>query len=279
MRFSLHWSEAKIAAVRDLTPSIRLFEIAPAAGLAEPWRPGAHINVGVIVGGRPDTRSYSLVGRPEAGPLSHRRAPRSGRSRRLGLHARAEAGSGAEDFQPAEPVRDRLAGAGGAADRRRHRHHAHPRHGRGDWRTRYAHAARLLRQAPRRHGLCRGAGRAPRRSPVAPCLRGGEPDRLGRGDRRAGPRGRLLRLRADAHAGRGARRLGPGRTIGDAALLRDLRVERSFRRRAVRGAGAAPRRQGHRRCRRNRSCRRSVVPGSRCCPTANAANAACARST
>ena len=66
MRFSLHWSEAKIAAVRDLTPSIRLFEIAPAAGLAEPWRPGAHINVGVIAGGRPDTRSYSLVGRPEA---------------------------------------------------------------------------------------------------------------------------------------------------------------------------------------------------------------------
>ncbi len=67
MRFSLHWSEAKIAAVRDLTPSIRLFEIAPAAGLAQPWRPGAHINVGVIAGERPETRSYSLVGRPEAG--------------------------------------------------------------------------------------------------------------------------------------------------------------------------------------------------------------------
>ena len=67
MRFSLHWSEAKIAATRELTPSIRLFEIAPAAGLAEPWRPGAHINVGVMAGERPDTRSYSLVGRPEAG--------------------------------------------------------------------------------------------------------------------------------------------------------------------------------------------------------------------
>ena len=67
MRFSLHWSEAKIAATRDLTPSIRLFEIAPATGLAQPWRPGAHINVAVMAGGRPETRSYSLVGRPDAG--------------------------------------------------------------------------------------------------------------------------------------------------------------------------------------------------------------------
>ncbi len=79
MRFSLHWSEAKIAATGDLTPSIRLFEIEPADGRAEAWRPGAHINVGVMVGERPETRSYSLVGKPDAGlyRIAVRRAPDS----------------------------------------------------------------------------------------------------------------------------------------------------------------------------------------------------------
>ena len=79
MRFSLHWSQAAVAAVADLTPSIRLIEIVPAGGRAEPWRPGAHIDVGVMVGERPETRSYSLVGRPEAGlyRIAVRRAPDS----------------------------------------------------------------------------------------------------------------------------------------------------------------------------------------------------------
>ncbi len=79
MRFSLHWSQATVAAIRDLTPSIRLIEIVPVSGQIEPWRPGAHINVGVMAGGRPDTRSYSLVGRPDAGRyrIAVRRAPDS----------------------------------------------------------------------------------------------------------------------------------------------------------------------------------------------------------
>ncbi len=79
MRFSLHWSQGRIAAVRDLTPSIRLIEIAPAGGTTEPWRPGAHINVGVMVGERCESRSYSLVGRTDAGlyRIAVRRAPDS----------------------------------------------------------------------------------------------------------------------------------------------------------------------------------------------------------
>ncbi len=79
MRFSLHWSEAKVAATRDLTPSIRLIEIVPADGHSEPWRPGAHIDVAVMADGRPETRSYSLVGRPQAGiyRIAVRRAPDS----------------------------------------------------------------------------------------------------------------------------------------------------------------------------------------------------------
>jgi vanillate O-demethylase ferredoxin subunit len=77
MRFSLHWSEARIAATADLTPSIRRIEIAPVHGHSEQWRPGAHIDVGVMVGERPGTRSYSLVGRPEAGlyRIAVQRAP------------------------------------------------------------------------------------------------------------------------------------------------------------------------------------------------------------
>ncbi len=79
MRFLLHWSEAKVAAVRDLNPSVCLIEIVPAEGRAMPWRPGAHINVGVMAAGHPETRSYSLVGRPDAGlyRIAVRHAPDS----------------------------------------------------------------------------------------------------------------------------------------------------------------------------------------------------------
>jgi ferredoxin-NADP reductase len=79
MRFSLHWSEASVVSTRDLTASVRLIAIAPAGGRTEPWRPGAHVDVGVMVGGRPETRSYSLVGRPDPAVyrIAVRRAPDS----------------------------------------------------------------------------------------------------------------------------------------------------------------------------------------------------------
>jgi ferredoxin-NADP reductase len=64
MRVDLTFSPADLKATRDLTPNIRLFEIAPAAGAA-PYAPGSHINLGVMIGERPDMRSYSLVGEPD----------------------------------------------------------------------------------------------------------------------------------------------------------------------------------------------------------------------
>ena len=45
----------------DLTADIRLFEIEPAGEFVAPT-PGSHINVAVLIGGRPDVRSYSVVG-------------------------------------------------------------------------------------------------------------------------------------------------------------------------------------------------------------------------
>jgi vanillate O-demethylase ferredoxin subunit len=65
MRYVDHWDTVLVTAVRDLTPQVR--EIT----LETPWTaahtPGAHIDVEVLINGRPDTRSYSLVGEG-AGP-------------------------------------------------------------------------------------------------------------------------------------------------------------------------------------------------------------------
>ena len=59
MRYVDHWDLVTVTTVRDLTPHVR--EIT----LETPWTtahtPGAHIDVEVLVDGRPDTRSYSLV--------------------------------------------------------------------------------------------------------------------------------------------------------------------------------------------------------------------------
>jgi ferredoxin-NADP reductase len=60
MRYVDHWDVIVVRAVRDLTPSVREFT------LETPWiaphGPGAHIDVEVLIDGRPETRSYSLVG-------------------------------------------------------------------------------------------------------------------------------------------------------------------------------------------------------------------------
>ncbi len=63
MRFALTWQEATLRAVNDLTPDIREFQIVPAAG-CQSFLPGAHIDLGLTLGGLPETRSYSLVGEP-----------------------------------------------------------------------------------------------------------------------------------------------------------------------------------------------------------------------
>lgn len=70
MRSSQAWTEATVVSIRDLTPTVREIRLRPDGGAA-PWEPGSHLQVQVLAGGRPQTRSYSLVGEfrdePEGG--------------------------------------------------------------------------------------------------------------------------------------------------------------------------------------------------------------------
>ena len=61
MRDGIEWQAARLRSVLDLAADIRLFEIEPAGPVAAP-APGSHINVAVLIGERPDTRCYSIVG-------------------------------------------------------------------------------------------------------------------------------------------------------------------------------------------------------------------------
>lgn len=65
MRSTHHWLDATIASLRDVTPTVREFEIRPAPGTAVHWQAGAHLQMQVLVHGKPQTRSYSLVGLPD----------------------------------------------------------------------------------------------------------------------------------------------------------------------------------------------------------------------
>ena len=69
MKSDIHWAPAKIVAVRDLTPTVREFEIRPDSGIVSAHEPGAHLQLQVLVGqpgaGRIQTRSYSLIGEPD----------------------------------------------------------------------------------------------------------------------------------------------------------------------------------------------------------------------
>ncbi len=57
----IEWRDGMVRATRDLTPAIRLIEIEPSGGFVAA-SPGSHINVSVMIRGRPDVRSYSIVG-------------------------------------------------------------------------------------------------------------------------------------------------------------------------------------------------------------------------
>ena len=78
MRFAETWTSATLATTRDLTADIREFLLRPDAPIAA-FAPGSHINIGVEIDGRPETRSYSLVGEADATGLriAVRRAPDS----------------------------------------------------------------------------------------------------------------------------------------------------------------------------------------------------------
>jgi ferredoxin-NADP reductase len=58
------WLAATVRATRDVTANVREIEIVP-DGITAAWKPGSHIEVGIEVDGRPDTRCYSLVGEPD----------------------------------------------------------------------------------------------------------------------------------------------------------------------------------------------------------------------
>lgn len=65
MRNSTQWHPAHVREHRDLTPTVREFEIRPEGGVL-PWTVGSHLNLRVSIDGRDETRSYSLTGTPHA---------------------------------------------------------------------------------------------------------------------------------------------------------------------------------------------------------------------
>lgn len=66
MRSSFTWTDAVIDSFEDLTPTVREFRIRPAdmAGVQR-HEPGSHLQVQLLVDGKPQLRSYSLVGEPD----------------------------------------------------------------------------------------------------------------------------------------------------------------------------------------------------------------------
>ena len=79
MRVVETWTTARVRSARDVTPSIRLFELVPAEGSPAQIPLGGHLNVTVMVGDRADTRSYSLIGPalPDAYRIAVKLSPES----------------------------------------------------------------------------------------------------------------------------------------------------------------------------------------------------------
>jgi ferredoxin-NADP reductase len=56
---------ATVAALRDLTSTVREFDIRAVHGMPAHWQAGAHLQMQVLVNGKAQIRSYSLVGLPD----------------------------------------------------------------------------------------------------------------------------------------------------------------------------------------------------------------------
>jgi ferredoxin-NADP reductase len=63
MKNPTQWHPATVREHRDLTPTVREFDLRPEGGV-RPWTVGSHLNVQVQIDGRDETRSYSLIGQP-----------------------------------------------------------------------------------------------------------------------------------------------------------------------------------------------------------------------
>jgi vanillate O-demethylase ferredoxin subunit len=65
MKSNTQWTEAAVASMRDVSPTVREFLLSPLEGEPEPHAPGSHLQMDVLVAGKPQLRSYSLVGQPD----------------------------------------------------------------------------------------------------------------------------------------------------------------------------------------------------------------------
>ena len=289
MKSDIHWMPARITACRDLTPTVREFEITPEAGIAAAHEPGAHLQVQVLVGepgaGRMQTRSYSLVGEPDgrAWRIAVKRLD-DGRGGSLAMW-RLAAGDRLLVSEPQnhfaldlDARRATCWWPAASASRRwccmAQRLAALAQRGGVPVRMLYgARSAEELAYLPAAAGSARRCARpACRRTPAAR-------HRLRRRDRGAAapaasstPAGRCRCSKRSSAPGR-------GRPAAGRPALRDLRQQRPAADAGLRGAHSAPR-PARSRCRPTARCsKRSKPPACRRCGTAGAANAACARWT
>lgn len=79
MRFAPKWTKCTVHAIRDVAPAIREIVLRPDKSSVENYAIGSHVNVGVLIDGQPEMRSYSLVGdgNPNGYRIAVRRAPDS----------------------------------------------------------------------------------------------------------------------------------------------------------------------------------------------------------
>lgn len=68
MKTAQTWTEARVHALRDVTPTVREITLKPETGALQ-HQAGGHLQMQVLVGAgvaaRPNTRSYSLIGQPD----------------------------------------------------------------------------------------------------------------------------------------------------------------------------------------------------------------------
>jgi ferredoxin-NADP reductase len=74
MRFAQKWTKCTVDVTRDVTSTVREIVLRPEGAGTEPYAIGGHVNVGVLIDGRPETRCYSLVG--DFNPAGYRIAVR-----------------------------------------------------------------------------------------------------------------------------------------------------------------------------------------------------------
>ncbi len=79
MRFAQKRTTCTVQGIRDVAPAIREFVLRPEGMSLENYAIGSHINLGVMIDGRAETRSYSLVGEfsPDGYRIAVQRAPDS----------------------------------------------------------------------------------------------------------------------------------------------------------------------------------------------------------